>query len=128
MSESRLLELDGIGNVVLGMPLVLYPKVVAELLGIPYGDQGFYPTILGALLIGIGGALLIERFISGLHGLALAGAVTINLSFGVVLAAWLLRNSSSIPARGNVLLWLLVVILVGLSLIELFSVRKKETR
>ena len=71
MKESTLLEIDGIGNVLLGLPLIVYPTGVAQLLGIPFAEHAFYPVILGALLLGIGIALLVERFSPRIRGLGL---------------------------------------------------------
>lgn len=54
MEESTLLEIDGLGNVLLGLPLVFYPTGVARLLGIPFAEHAFHPMILSTLLLGIG--------------------------------------------------------------------------
>ncbi len=58
MMNLRLLELDGIGNVLLGLPLLLFPELVSEFLGLPTIGATFYPAILGAVFVGIGVALL----------------------------------------------------------------------
>jgi hypothetical protein len=127
MKESTLLEIDGIGNVLLGLPLIVYPTGVAHLLGIPFADQGFYPVILGALLLGIGIALLVERFSTRIRGLGLGGAMSINLTFGVVLAVWLIGSPAVLPVRGTVLLWVLVLVLVGISGFEVFSIARSKS-
>ncbi len=127
MKESTLLEIDGIGNVLLGLPLIVYPTGVAQLLGIPFADQGFYPVILGALLLGIGIALLVERFSPRIRGLGLGGAMSINLTFGVVLAVWLIGSPAAPPVRGAVLLWVLVLVLVGISGFEVFSIARSKS-
>ena len=62
MQRSTLLELDGAGNLFLGVIFLVFPNAVSELLGLPGGESRFYPTILGAILFGIGIALLLERF------------------------------------------------------------------
>jgi hypothetical protein len=126
MKESILLLLDGIGNVLLGVPLIVYPTGVARLLGIPFAGHAFYPIILGAVFIGIGIALLIERFSKRVKGLGLGGAMSINLIFGFILGLWLLGSGAQLPIRGNVLLWLLVVVLVGISGSEWFSITRKH--
>jgi hypothetical protein len=41
-----------------------------------------------------------------------------------VLAAWLLIGSLDIPLRGQVLLWALVVILVGISSLEMLAMAR----
>ena len=96
---------------------------MSDLLGLPSDASRFYPTILGAILFGIGVALLLERF-RGTHtftGLGLAGALSINLSFGLALAIWLLTSASTVTSIGVIVLWSLVVILIGISGVELLA-------
>ena len=120
MSRSYLLLTDALINLALGVVLVAFPKAVAEALGLPSMQTAFFPSILGAVLFGIGVALWIEwrpwRARTG--GLGLAGAIAINLSGGLCLAGWLLLGSLGLTLRGNVVLWVLVVILVGISTAE----------
>ena len=118
VSHSTLLTVDAVINLVLGVLLVVFPGHLVSALGIPSTEVAFYPSILGAVLFGIGIALLIERARGG-SGLGLAGAVSINLCGGAALIAWLLFGSLSVPARGRLLLWALAVLLVGLSSLEL---------
>ena len=113
--------IDAIINYVLGIICILYP-FVAETIGIPKVENSFYPNILGAVLFGIGIALTIEcyRKQRGMVGLGLGGAVAINLLGGFVLILWLIFGDLNIPLRGQLFLWLLAIILVGISLIELY--------
>ena len=85
-------------NLSLGTFLIVSPTRLVAVLGIPDSERLFYPDILGALLLGIGLALLIER-VRGSGGLGLLGAVTINLAGGVVLAYWLFSNTLPLPFR-----------------------------
>jgi hypothetical protein len=120
------LIIDAIINYSLGILCILY-SFIAETIGVPIVENSFYPTILGALLIGIGLALTIEcyRKQDGMIGLGLGGAVVINLSGGFVLILWLIFGNLDIPLRGHIFLWLLAVILVVISSIELFVHLKK---
>jgi uncharacterized membrane protein HdeD (DUF308 family) len=79
-------------NLLLGALLVVFPHGLVELLGIPAAESKFYPSMLGAVLLGVGIALAIERFRRSkqLVGLGLAGAISINLCAGVALILWLL--------------------------------------
>jgi len=115
------LIIDAIINYALGILCILYP-FVAETVGVPIVENSFYPTILGAVLFGIGIALTVEcyRKQKGMVGLGLGGAVAINLSGGFVLILWLIFGDLIIPLRGYLFLLSLAVILVGISLIELF--------
>jgi hypothetical protein len=118
MNSSVLLTVDAVINLVLGVLLVLFPSGVVSALGVPRAEVAFYPSILGAVLFGIGIALLVQR-IRGSSGLGLAGAMSINVAAGTVLAAWLVFGSLVIPTRGRLLLWAVVALLVGLSGFEL---------
>jgi hypothetical protein len=127
MTDSRLLELDGIGNVLLGLPLLLFPGAVSRFIGLPSTPITFYPIILGAIFIGIGIALLMERFKPKVGGLRIAGAMSINLVFGIVLGVWLVGDGASIPLRGALVLWALVLVLVAISLAELYLLQRAKT-
>ena len=121
------LIIDAIINYALGILCILYP-FVAEIIGVPIVENSFYPTILGAVLIGIGIALTIEcyRKQGGIVGLGLGGAVAINLSGGLVLILWLIFGDLKIPSRGYFFLWLIAIILVMISSVELFFHLKTE--
>lgn len=118
--EAILLLIDAVINYTLGILCLLYPYV-AETIGVPKVESSFYPGMLGAVLFGIGIALTIEFFRKqeGIAGLGLGGAVAINLCGGLVLILWLVFGDLNISLRGQVFLWLLAAILVGISSIEL---------
>ena len=65
--------------------------------------------------------LPVERLRRGpqVSGLGLAGAVAINLCGGLVLAGWLTFAELELPPRGWLFLWALVLLLVGLSGLEI---------
>jgi hypothetical protein len=121
MKRSVVLLVDAVINLVLGILLLLISKYIIHFLGIPSVENYFYPNILGGVLFGIGLALLLEysRWPRGLIGLGLGGAVAINLCGGFVLAGWLIFGNLNMPAHGQLILWILVVVLVGLSGLEL---------
>ena len=124
--ESILLIVDAFINYALGILCLLYPYV-AETVGVPLVENSFYPSILGAVLFGIGIALTIEYFRKqlGWVGLGLGGAVAINLVGGTVLIFWLILGNLTIPFRGQVFLWMLAIILVLISSFELVVHAKK---
>jgi hypothetical protein len=84
MTHSRLLIIDAAINLALGVLLVCFPAQTVQTLGLPQFEQTFYLSILGAVLIGIAIALLIEsrRKQQAIVGLGLGGAVAINLCGG----------------------------------------------
>ncbi|KPJ73973.1 hypothetical protein AMJ52_02430 [candidate division TA06 bacterium DG_78] len=97
-------------------------------LGIPDVANAFYPSILGAVLIGIAIALFIEytHKPTGIVGLGLGGAVSINLCGAVILLFWLVSGRLHIPLRGHIILWALALILIVISCFELINYRKRR--
>jgi hypothetical protein len=127
MRGKGILAVDAAVNLLLGAFLLVFPLNWVSALGIPATDHSFYPSVLGAVLAGIGGALLLELFRRGpMVGLGLGGAVCINLTAGIVLAAWLVAGGLELPLKGKLILWGLVVLLAGISILELFSGKVKD--
>ena len=90
-----------------------------DLLGLPPTNTNFYPSILGAVLLGIGAALFLEAagFAKGIRGLGLGGAIVINIIGSFVLICWLIFGSLVIPLKGQIILWTIgvVVFLIGIA-------------
>lgn len=118
-----LLTIDGIINLILGIILLLFPVGVAELLGVPKSPPNFYPTILGAVIFGIGIALLMERYglSRNIRGLGLGGAIAINLCGALALLVWLLCSPLDIPVRGYVTLWSIAIVVLVVGIVEIFT-------
>lgn len=128
-----ILLVDALINFALGVLLLIFSPAIANWLGIPLSSTSFYPNILGAIFIGITIALLIDAIRKKGHsnmGLGLLGAISINLCGGTMLAIWLIFGDLRLPARGLIILWTLVVILVIVSVTELihFGQLKKNVR
>lgn len=118
-----LLTVDGIVNLVIGILLLLVPLGTAELFGVPRSNLDFYPAILGAVIFGIGIALLIERYGYGrnMRGLGLGGAIAINFCAAAGLFLWLVFGSLELPIRGTILLWAIVILVFGIGIAELLT-------
>ncbi|MFC1543310.1 hypothetical protein ACFL4K_02080 [Candidatus Neomarinimicrobiota bacterium] len=128
MKETFLLTVDAVVNLLLGLPLMILPAGTAHFLGIPVPQQTFYASLLGAVLTGIGVALLIERFREKIRirGLGLGGAIAINIFGAVALIIWLLLGSLDLQLRGYIFLWVVAVIVLVICLVELrFHCRRK---
>jgi hypothetical protein len=121
-----LLIIDGLINLALGTLLAVYPEAVIKIIGLPAVELPFYASILGAVIFGIGIALIVQ-IKNPSFGLGLGGAVAINLSGGFCLAAWLIFGNLTIPAIGYYIMWGLVIILFSLSTFELVSLKNNET-
>ena len=126
--KRTLLTIDGIVNVVLGALLLLFPTGILQLLGLPPVHHHFYTTILGGVIFGIGLALFIELFrgSQNARGLGIAGAIAINLCGGGVLLSWLVFKPFDLPIRGQVVLWTVAILVLGIGLIEFISGSWKE--
>jgi hypothetical protein len=121
--HKTLLVIDGIINLILGILLLLFPAGIVELLGLPYANTHFYPSILGAVLFGIGVALLVERYGAsrGIRGLGLGGAIAINVCGAGVLLVWLIMVSFDIPVRGHIILWSIAIIVFIVAFAEIVT-------
>ena len=121
--HKALLVVDGIVNLILGLLLILYPVGIVELLGLPPNNTHFYPFILGAVLFGIGIALLIERYGEQrkVRGLGLGGAIAINLSGAGALVLWLVISPFSLPIRGRVILWSVAIVVLTIAFAEIVT-------
>ena len=125
MNRSLLLTIDSLVNLLLGVLLVVFPRNLISFLGIPEPSSAFYPSILGAVLFGIGIALWMERGAdrARVRGLGLGGAVVINLCGALVLSAWLLFGDLSLSIKAAAVLWGIVAVLTVVSLAEVVGVR-----
>ena len=130
MKEShrlRLLGVDSIINLVLGAALLTLPQATITFFGLPATDTAFYVSLLGAILLGIGVALWIERKNdSNWRGLGLLGAVVINLLGGGTVFVWLVIDPFVMPLRGYLVLWLIVFLVLGTAAIELLALRQRR--
>jgi hypothetical protein len=128
MKRPTVLLVDAAINLLLGGLLLAIPREVVAFLGLPPFTQPFYPTILGAVLFGIGIALIVEhvRRSPSFVGLGLGGAVVINLCGGAALAGWLVFGGLDLPLRGSIFLWGLVAVLVSVSAAELLVHRARK--
>ena len=89
--------------------------------GMPPVETSFYVVILGAVILGIGLALLLELVgaRAGLRGLGLGGAILINLCGGGALLGLLTLTELPIPPRGSVILWSVAVIVLAIGICEI---------
>ena len=118
-----LLIIDSTLNLVLGVVLLLFPLGVIDLLGLPSTDSYFYPMLLGAVILGIGLALLIELagHEKNFRGLGLGGAIAINTVGSLVLMGWLLFSSLTLPLRGWILLWVIGILVLLIGIVEFIT-------
>lgn len=129
MSKKHLLlVVDGIVNLALGILLMFFPAQIMVSLDLPKVETYLYVNILGAVLFGIGLALLLEYFTgkTGITGLGIGGAIAINFCGGGVLLYWLLFGCLDLSLGGMIFLWSIAIIVIGIALAELLTKSWKE--
>ncbi|NIW79803.1 MAG: hypothetical protein GWN16_10235 [Calditrichae bacterium] len=121
--HKMLLIVDGIVNLLLGILLLLFPIGIVDFLGLPPTNTNFYPSLLGAVILGIGCALFLELvgYKKLVRGLALGGAILINMVGSFALICWLTFGSLTITMRGQIILWGVAVVVFTIGIIEIAS-------
>jgi len=121
---SQLLWIETLLKFTCGVVLLMAPITAARLLGLPHGNVGFWPRLLGALLAGLAFVIYLEGASgtgggSGRHaGISLTGIAIINATTVAVLLACIVLRLVK-PVRGIVVLWSIVLVLFGLAVLEL---------
>lgn len=106
-----------------GMVLVLTPLTAIKVLGLPRTDSGFWPRLLGSVLIGLAAATFLEgRFQGATRGLGVAGCLLVNTASTALLVSQLVLGGAQQSQRGQAVLWLLVLTLVTLIVVEIAHV------
>lgn len=115
----QLLWIETLLKLSVGLPLALAPRPTLRLLGLPRAETGFWPRLLGALLIGLAGATFLEGSSPGSRGLGLQGCVLINFSGVSMMTALLVQDAGPASARGRAMMWTLVILLILLCVLEI---------
>jgi hypothetical protein len=126
LRKNYLLLADALINLLLGLALLVFPAGLAAYMGVPVPEFLFYPNLLGAVLFGIGIALLFEsgRRPDGPVGLGLGGAIAINICGSLVLTYWLVSGRLATTVPGALLLWAVVIVVFGLAVFETLYFRR----
>jgi len=101
-----------------GIMLFLLPLTTARVLGLPKPKEGLWQRLLGALLIGMAGAVYIEVALNKAGGLGLSGLIVINLAGMTALLYSLVLQIGAPTQRGRVILGLMTPLLFVLTLVE----------
>ena len=128
--RNLLLVVDGIVNLALGVLLIFFPAQLMYAFDLPKVETFFYVNILGAVLFGIGVALLLERFSARYHahGLGIGGAIAINLCGAGTLIFWLLFGDLKLSHGGTFFLWGIAIVVLGIAIAELATKSWKSER
>lgn len=107
-------------KLVAGLALLVAPVALARICGLPHGNSGLWPRLLGAVLLGLAGAMYAEVRLDTARGLGIVGAIIVNLSAVAVLLA--LAALVRPPARrGAAVLWGAALLLLLVSLAQILA-------
>ena len=115
----QLLAFEAILKGASGLLLLLAPLLLGKIAGLPGSESGFWPRMLGALLLGMAGACIIEARMPGSKGLALGGLVLINLVSAAAIVVMLAFEAGAPTERGRIGLGATAALLIVLGLIEI---------
>ena len=115
----QLLSIETLLKLSAGLLLALSPRATIGVLGLPRTETGFWPRLVGALLIGLAAATFVEGRSPGSHGLGLVGCVIVNFSAVSMMTTLLLLDAGPASARGRAMMWTLVILLVLLCVLEI---------
>lgn len=115
----QLLWLETLLRLSAGVVLLIMPVTAARVLGLPLPQALLWPRLLGAMLIGMAGATLLEGAASSSTGLGPGGLVLINLATAGTLISLLVLERASQTRRGKLFLWALALSLISLAVLEI---------
>jgi hypothetical protein len=115
----QLLWIETLLKLAAGIALVLVPMSAIKVLGLPPAGSAFWPRLLGAVLLGLAGALYLEGSTPGASGLGLGGCLIVNFAAVTMLTVLMVFNGGPQSSRGRVAVWGLVVLLAWLSVLEI---------
>lgn len=99
------------------------PVSLARVFGLPHGNVGFWPRLLGGVLIGLAGAIYVEASQPNIRGLGFTGLVIINIS-AILLMMSLIIMKQVETWRGNAALWVVCGVLLLLSMFEIAQIEQ----
>lgn len=114
-----LLSLELMLKAAAGVLLLLFPRTLPRLLGLPAVAETFWPRLLGGVLVGLAMATLLETQLAARNGLGLAGHVALNLAVGLTLLALLIVGKAGPSRWGRIVTGLAAIFLTVLALVEL---------
>ncbi|HPG90024.1 MAG TPA: ABC transporter permease [Hyphomicrobium sp.] len=116
----QILWLEVILKSAAGLALLLIPLTAIRLTGMQRPEQGFWPRLLGAVLLGIAAAIYISlQFPDARGGLGPAGLIPINLGGAAGLIAPLIMGTAAPTRRGKLFVFVNAIALLTLAFLEI---------
>lgn len=103
-----------------GFTLLLIPLTAIRITGMQRPETGFWPRLLGAVVLGIAAAAFITlQFPDARGGLGPAGLIPINLAGAVAMIAPLIMGMAAPTRRGKLFILTNAVVLLTLAFLEI---------
>lgn len=116
----QLLWIEVILKTAAGLTLILVPLTAVRMVGMERPQTGFWPRLLGAVVLGIAGAVFITlRFPDAHGGLGPAGLIPINLAGAGGMIAPLIMGTAAPTRRGQLFILVNALTLLTLAFLEI---------
>jgi hypothetical protein len=116
----QLLWLEVILKAAAGLTLVLVPLTAIRMTGMQRPETGFWPRLLGAVVLGIAAAVFVTLHFPEAHGgLGPAGLIPINLAGAGAMIAPLIMGTAAPTRRGKLFILANAVTLLTLAFMEI---------
>jgi hypothetical protein len=103
-----------------GLTLVLLPLTAIRIVGMQRPETGFWPRLLGAVVLGVAAAVFITLQFPQTHGgLGPAGLIPINIAGAGAMIAQLIMGSAAPTRRGKLFVAANAAILLALAFTEI---------
>jgi hypothetical protein len=103
-----------------GLALIILPLTAIRVFGMQKPETGFWPRLLGAVVLGIAAAVFVTlQFPDARGGLGPAGLIPINLAGAAAMIAPLIMGTAAPTRRGRFFIVVNAVALTSLAFLEI---------
>lgn len=116
----QLLWIEVILKAAAGVTLIILPLSAIRLVGMQRPETGFWPRLLGAVVLGIAaGVFMTLQFPDAKGGIGPAGLISINLAGAGAMIAPLIMGTAAPTRRGKAFILANAVALLSLAFLEI---------
>lgn len=103
-----------------GLTLLIAPLTAISIAGVHRPESGFWPRLLGGVILGIAGAVYVTlSFPDARGGLGPAGLIPINLAAAAAMIAPLIMGTAAPSRRGKAFILVNALVLLTLAFLEI---------
>lgn len=116
----QILWLEVVLKAAAGLTLLIVPLTAISITGLQRPDTGFWPRLLGGVLLGLAAAVYIGlQFPAARGGLGPAGLIPINLAVAAAAIAHLIMGTAAPSRRGKLFILVNALLLLALAFLEI---------